>query len=112
MSQMEKEGFGEEFSICSSFCFGGIRGGLFFYSIPKISFRKFLYISSSFAIKLAKSVFVSVESSQSQHFFNISFPLSLTSSSTMLVTKLSNSDSLNSLPCFSQYFFSSCLSYK
>ena len=27
MSQMEKEGFGEEFSICSSFCFGGIRGG-------------------------------------------------------------------------------------
>jgi len=24
---MEKEGFGEEFSICSSFCFGGIRGG-------------------------------------------------------------------------------------
>src|SRR3989344_4721160 len=27
MSQMEKEGFGEEFSICSSFCLGGIRGG-------------------------------------------------------------------------------------
>ena len=27
MSQMEKEGFGEEFSICSSFYFGGIRGG-------------------------------------------------------------------------------------
>src|SRR3990167_2814294 len=27
MSQMEKEVFGEEFSICSSFCFGGIRGG-------------------------------------------------------------------------------------
>jgi len=27
ISQMEKEGFGEEFSICSSFCFGGIRGG-------------------------------------------------------------------------------------
>src|SRR3989344_4825420 len=27
MSQMEKEGFGEEFSICSSFCFGEIRGG-------------------------------------------------------------------------------------
>jgi hypothetical protein len=26
---MEKEGFGEEFSICSSFCLGGIRGGLF-----------------------------------------------------------------------------------
>jgi len=25
---MEKEGFGEEFSICSSFCFGGIRGGI------------------------------------------------------------------------------------
>ena len=24
---MEKEGFGEEFSICSSFRFGGIRGG-------------------------------------------------------------------------------------
>ena len=24
---MEKEGFGEEFSICSSFCLGGIRGG-------------------------------------------------------------------------------------
>ena len=24
---MEKEGFGEEFSICPSFCFGGIRGG-------------------------------------------------------------------------------------
>ena len=24
---MEKEGFGEEFSICSSFCFGEIRGG-------------------------------------------------------------------------------------
>jgi len=24
---MEKEGFGEEFSICSSSCFGGIRGG-------------------------------------------------------------------------------------
>ena len=24
---MEKEGFGEEFSICSAFCFGGIRGG-------------------------------------------------------------------------------------
>ena len=23
---MEKEGFGEEFSIYSSFCFGGIRG--------------------------------------------------------------------------------------
>src|SRR3989338_252822 len=27
MSQMEKEGFGEEFSICSAVCFGGIRGG-------------------------------------------------------------------------------------
>src|SRR3989344_7454436 len=27
MSQMEKEGFGEEFSICSSFCFGEISGG-------------------------------------------------------------------------------------
>src|SRR3989344_1412525 len=27
MSQMEKEGFGEEFSICYAFCFGGIRGG-------------------------------------------------------------------------------------
>ena len=24
---MEEEGFGEEFSICSSICFGGIRGG-------------------------------------------------------------------------------------
>jgi len=24
---MEKEGVGEEFSICSSFYFGGIRGG-------------------------------------------------------------------------------------
>ncbi len=24
---MEKEGFGEEFSICSSFCFGRTRGG-------------------------------------------------------------------------------------
>jgi len=24
---MEKEGFGEEFSICSSFCFGEILGG-------------------------------------------------------------------------------------
>ena len=23
---MEKEGFGEDFSICSSFCFGGIQG--------------------------------------------------------------------------------------
>ena len=33
MSQMEKEGFGEEFSICSSFCFGGIRGGHPCYSI-------------------------------------------------------------------------------
>ena len=30
---MEKEGFGEEFSICSSFCFGGIRGGHHCYSI-------------------------------------------------------------------------------
>jgi len=25
MPKMEKEGFGEEFSICSSFCLGGIR---------------------------------------------------------------------------------------
>src|SRR3972149_2754221 len=33
MSQMEKEGFGEEFSICSSFCFGGILGGHHCYSI-------------------------------------------------------------------------------
>src|SRR3990167_6440088 len=33
MSQMEKEGFGEEFSICSSFCFGGIQGGHHEYSI-------------------------------------------------------------------------------
>src|SRR3989344_1553586 len=33
MSQMEKEGFGEEFSICSSFCLGGIRGGHHWYSI-------------------------------------------------------------------------------
>ena len=24
---MEREGFGEEFSICYAFCFGGIRGG-------------------------------------------------------------------------------------
>jgi len=24
---MEKEGFGEEFSICSAFCFDGIWGG-------------------------------------------------------------------------------------
>ena len=37
---MEKEGFGEEFSICSSFCFGGILGGqktkykFYFYIVP------------------------------------------------------------------------------
>jgi hypothetical protein len=24
---MEKEGFGKDFSICSAFCFGEIRGG-------------------------------------------------------------------------------------
>ncbi|PIX10872.1 hypothetical protein COZ73_04320, partial [Candidatus Falkowbacteria bacterium CG_4_8_14_3_um_filter_36_11] len=34
-SQMEKEGFGEEFSICSSFCFGEIRGGIFGGTIEK-----------------------------------------------------------------------------
>jgi len=28
MSQMEKEGFGEEFSICSADLFGGNSGGL------------------------------------------------------------------------------------
>ena len=30
---MEKEGFGEEFSICSADLFGGNSGGLFFLSI-------------------------------------------------------------------------------
>jgi len=30
---MEKEGFGEEFSICSSFCFGGIRGEIQKYKV-------------------------------------------------------------------------------
>src|SRR3989344_587289 len=35
MSQMGKEGFGEEFSICSSFCFGRIGGGIQLIPIPR-----------------------------------------------------------------------------
>src|SRR3990167_8469033 len=45
MSQMEKEGFGDEFSICPSFCFGGIRGGQNTEKLNSISVlsRSFLF---------------------------------------------------------------------
>jgi len=39
---MEKEGFGEEFSICSSFCFGEIWGGQKYKFKIKILSRSFL----------------------------------------------------------------------
>jgi hypothetical protein len=48
---MEKEGFGEEFSICSSFCFGEIRGGQKYKFKIKILSRSFLFVSSCPSLK-------------------------------------------------------------
>src|SRR3989344_2608966 len=60
MSQMEKEGFGEEFFICSSFCFGEIRGGFFgglVLTIPLFNFCNQTFYRSPFCFAFLNLTF-------------------------------------------------------